>query len=248
MVRIRRVSDIKWYLYRSTTKLDMLYDQFVATSGPFSGNISLEIPGVKASLGTSKEEPPSDEERLILVESELRKRDLVGTIMEPRDYFADEIPMRWGLFDDQGHRPLGEAPLVFFGGIEKEEQIIVGLGGSSKHVVGHEGASSTYSRSTASAIVSWMLAGLADMTPVGWGDPEGERQQVLAGIGIALHYLRPPTQRLRFLAKTLLAGTIPGHEHMTGFSAARGLLGTPIYVSMVNPPKNEDRWGLDDQW
>jgi hypothetical protein len=249
MVKIRRLLEVRWYLYRSSTKLDMLYNQFVATSGPFSGSVSLEVPGIKASFGTSKDEPPSEEERLALIENELRKRDLVGTIQEPREYFAGEIPMRWGLFDDQGCRPLDDAPLVFFGGVNKVEEIIVGLGGSSRHVIGHEGASSTYSRSTSRAIVRWVLAGLVDEEPISlWDDPEAERQQVLAGVGIALHYLRPPTQKLRFLAKTLLAGRILGHEHMTGFSNARGLLGTPLYVSMVDPPKDESRWGLDDQW
>lgn len=246
MVRIRRLKDIRWYLYRSRTKL---YDQFVATSGPFSGNVSLEIPGIKASLGTSRDEPPSDEERLALIERELRKRDLVGTIQEPRQYFAGEMSMRWGLFNDQGCRPLDDAPLVFFGGVDKAEEIIVGLGGSSSHVVGHEGASSTYSRSTSRAIVAWILAGLADTEPsILWDDPEGEKQQVLAGLAIAIHYLRPPTQKLKFLAKTLLTGKIPGHEHMTGLPSARGLLGTPLYVSMVDPPSGESRWGLDEHW
>jgi hypothetical protein len=56
--------------------------------------------------------------------------------------------MRWGLFNDQGTRPQDEPALVYFGGINKEEiPIVVGLGGSSMHVEGHRGATSTYSRS-----------------------------------------------------------------------------------------------------
>jgi hypothetical protein len=248
MVRMRRASEIVWYLYRSTTKLDMLYDQLVSSAGPFAGSFSLEIPGAKATVNTSRDEPPTDEERLEVIEKELRKRSLVGTVHEPREFFGGQLPMRWGLFNDQGNRPADDAPLVFFGGIEREKETIVGLGGSSRHVVGHEGASSTYSRSTTPAIVRWMLAGLADVEPVGWADPEGEKQQVLSGVAIALHYLRPPTQNLRFLAKTLLTGRIPGHEHMTGLSSGRAVLGTPIYVSLVDPLPEEDRWGLDDKW
>ncbi|HEU0012902.1 MAG TPA: SAVMC3_10250 family protein [Longimicrobium sp.] len=249
MLRFRSLSDVRWYLYRSATKLDMLYNQFAQTSRRLTGNVSIEVPGLKASFGTPNDESPSVEEQWALVERELRKRNLVGTIQEPKEYFAGKIPMRWGLFDDQGNRPQGDAPLVFFGGIDRAEEIIVGLGGSSVHVVGHEGATSTYSRSTSPAIVSWILAGLADAEPQClWGDPEGERQQVLQGVAIALHYLRPPTLTLQFLAKTLLAGKIWGHEHMTGLSTARGLLGTPLYVCMVDPPGDESRWGLDDQW
>lgn len=249
MVKFRRASEIRWYLYRSRTKLAMMYEQIVSSSGPFSGSLSVELPGIKASIGTSADEPPNEDEKLEMVEKQLRSRGLVGTIHEPREYFGGEMPMRWGLFNDQGNRPEDEPPLVFFGGLEKIDGIVVGLGGSSRHVVGHEGASSTYSRSTTPAIVRWLLAGLADAPPpVMWDDVAAERQQVLAGVGIGLHYLRPPTQRLRFLAKTLLSGPLLGHEHLTGLPEARAILGTPLYVSMSQPPADEDRWGLDDGW
>jgi hypothetical protein len=220
----------------------------VSSSGPVAGSVSVEVPGIKASFGTSPYPELTDDEKLDLIEKQLRDRNLIGTLTEPGEYFAGEIPMRWGLFNDQGTRPADEPPLVFFGGVSQDENLIVGLGGSSKYVVGHHGASSTYSRSNTRAIVDWLYAGLADgPIPMRW-DPEGERQLVLAGVGIALHYLRPPTQRLRFLAKTLLVGHIPGHEHMTGMDSPQTILGTPIYVAMVDPPPDEGRFGLDDLW
>jgi hypothetical protein len=243
------VSDIHWYLYRSTTKLDMLYEQLASTKGPLSGSISLEVVGVKASLNKSQDETPDDDVRLETIEKKLRERGLVGTIEEPKEYFAGEMLMRWGLFDDHGHRGHEEAPLVFFGGIEKSLPMFVGLGGSSRHLIGYYGATSTHSRSTTRAIVDWIMAGLEDReSVVPWGDLEGERQMVMAGVAIAIHNLRPPTQKLKFLAKTLLTGTISGHEHITGFPRATGLLGTPLYVSQVDAPKDEERYGLDDQW
>lgn len=144
--------------------------------------------------------------------------------------------MRWGLFNDAGLRPVDEAPLVFFGGFDKSIPLVLGLGGSTKNVIGHEGASSTYSRSTARAIVRWLLAGEATDRPPElpeWWDTAAEVQQVLAGVAIALHYLRPPTQNLTFLAKTLLTGTLFGHQHFTGVDKPRVVLGTPIFVSMA---------------
>jgi hypothetical protein len=123
------------------------------------------------------------------------------------------------------------------------------LGGSSKHVTGHHGASSTYSRSTTPAIVRWLLAGLADARPpVLWGEPSSEEQEVLSAVGIALHYLRPPTQALRFLANALLSGALPGLEHTTGLPTARVVLGTPLFVSLVGVPQEENRYGLDAHW
>lgn len=83
---------------------------------------------------------------------------------------------------------------------------------------------------------------------MGWDDPDGEQQFVMAGVAIAVQNLRPPTQRLKFLAKTLLAGEIFGHEHITGFSHASGVLGTPLYVSLLDVPQERSEWGLDDQW
>ena len=87
-MRPRRLSEIRWYLYRSETKLGMLYDQFVSRRRQLSGNVSLEVPGIKASLGKSIDQPPSDEDRLVRVEKELKRRDLVGTIDDPKEYFG----------------------------------------------------------------------------------------------------------------------------------------------------------------
>ncbi len=245
----RRVSDIRWYLYRSSAKLDMLYEQVVSKKSTLSGSVALEVPFVKATLSRDRSDEPSDEERLDIVERELRERGLVGTLQEPSEYFAGEITMRWGLFDDQGRRADDASPLVFFGGVDQADAIFVGLGGSSRHVIGYHGATSTHSRSTTHAIVKWMLAGLNGLDrPQQWGDLEGERQMVMSGVAIAVHNLRPPTQRMKFLAKTLLRGDILGHEHFTGVPRASGVLGTPLYVSLVEPPSEERRWGLDDQW
>lgn len=249
-MRARRLSEIRFYLYQSRTKLDMLYGQLASTKGPFTGSISLEVPGIKASLSTSKDADESQYERLDAVEKELRKRGLVGTIADPKEYFAGEMRMRWGMFDDHGRRGFDEAPFVFFGGVDPSLPMFVGLGGSSHHVTGYEGASSTHSRSTTRAIVDWITAGLEDREPLGALHPdfEGERQMVMSGVAIAIQNLRPPTQKLKFLAKTLLAGRIYGHEHITGFPEATGLLGTPLYVSQVDRLDDEQRWGLDDQW
>src|SRR5262245_46882768 len=105
--KLRRLSEIRWYLYRSTGKIQMLYEQLVSSGGPLKGNLSVGIPGtdIKASLGTSVDDPPTDDEKLELIEQQLRAKDMIGTTQEPKAYFAGELPMRWGLFNDYGYRP-----------------------------------------------------------------------------------------------------------------------------------------------
>lgn len=65
--------------------------------------------------------------------------------------------MRWGLYDDLGELPETESALVYFGGFDRDVPPIVGLGGSARHVTGHQGASSTYSRSATTVLVKWGL-------------------------------------------------------------------------------------------
>src|SRR5207245_954264 len=57
-------------------------------------------------------------------------------------------------------RPDDDPPLVYFGGLDKDNGVLLGLGGSSKHVVGHDGATSTQSRSVTPALVMALLRGL----------------------------------------------------------------------------------------
>jgi hypothetical protein len=138
---------------------------------------------------------------------------------------------------------------VYFGGFDKAVPLIVGLGGSSMHVTGYEGASSTWSRSATPEIVRWLVAGLQQDSPPEpkWWD-SGQQDELFAAIAIALHYLKPPTQDLEFLAKTLTTGTVNGYESFVDVPSAKVILGTPLYVAQTHPLPDEDRWGLDEQW
>jgi uncharacterized protein DUF7019 len=72
--------------------------------------------------------------------------------------------MTMGLYGDAG-RPTDEPPLVYFGG--RTETTIFGLGGSTRHVIGFEGAISTSSRSATPYLVAHLLEGL-EIEPDGW--------------------------------------------------------------------------------
>jgi hypothetical protein len=250
MVRLRSTRDIRWYLYRSGSKIDMLHEQLFESDAGRTASVTLSAPGISASVGQVSREETLDE-KLRRIEAELKSRGLVGTLEQPNEYVVGTMHMRWGLFDDSGERPEGTPALVYFGGFEKAEPLIVGLGGSANNIQGFEGASSTQSRSNSRAIVRWLLSGIeidGPPSPPIWGNADQEQREVLGGVAIALHYLKPPTQTLTFLAKTLLMGRIYGLEHFTGVKEARVLLGTPLHVHVTARHPDENRWGLDDDW
>jgi hypothetical protein len=229
----------------------MLYGQMYAPRGRKRRTLSAKIPILSASIESESKEAVGEDRKLRLVEEELEARQLIGTLSEHKTYFKGTMSMRWGLYDDRGHRPDEEPALVYFGGFEKAEPLLVGLGGSSKHVIGHEGATSTWSRSATPTLVHWLTAGIQQDAPpetlVSW-DERQEEADLFAAMAIALRYLKPPNQDLEFLAKTLKSGIVHKQDSYIGVPSARVILGTPLYVAQAHPLPDSKTWGLDDQW
>lgn len=112
----RRLSDLKYYLYISNTKLNMLYQQIEATGKSkraieWKANVAF----ASASVKKETEKAPHQEERLRRVTEEIEASGQVGTVDEPNLYVKGTLPMRWRFYKDAG-RPEGEPPLVYFGG------------------------------------------------------------------------------------------------------------------------------------
>lgn len=243
-----KLADFRYYLYISTAKVEMLYDQLIET--PRRAKASLTVAGVGGSLDTTSEAKISQNQKILAIEKELEERRLIGSVEDPKDYFKGLMSMRWGLFDDGGQRPKDEPPLVYFSGFDSSAPLVVGLGGSSRHVVGYQGATSAEPRSYGPVIVRWLLAGLEDRQPEArwWDNHTAEEYAVFGGMASALHSLRPPTQEIEFVAKTLLTGTIRGHEHFLGVPEAKAILGTPLYAVAAYARPDADHWGLDPAW
>ena len=252
MMKIKTIDDVRFYLYVSDTKLNMLFEQLFSIKNRANHiGVSVNTGFVSASLKSESESSIDRDDKLRAVEEELINRKLVGTPEEPYTYFKGILPMRWGLYDDGNGRPLETPPLVYFSGFDETAPLIVGLGGSSSHVTGFDGATSTHSRSATPSLVNWLLDGLSTNDPfqeprnVGLSHRDGMLFEAMA---IALHYLRPPTQQLEFLAKTLTTGELLGYKHMTGLSDAKVILGTPIYVQLTHPIPEPVTYGLDENW
>jgi len=243
----KKLSELKWYLYRSDAKLRMLYPQISHRGGPkktIEWKVSAGIGSFSRKVET--EQAVDEDDMLKTVIQELEDAGQVGTAHEPNLYIKGVMPMRWGLYDDSGLRVPGEGPLVYFGGLDPEQGVLVGLGGSSKHVMGHEGATSTYSRSCTPALVTALVHGIESglPEPPPTEDPRAGEDEVYRAMAIAQHYLRPPTQDLEFFAKTLMVGETHGCELYIGVPNVRVVLGTPLYVALVAPYPEDDHWGI----
>src|SRR6266567_7063617 len=189
---------MKYYLYLSTAKVDMLYGQLSSqakTKKSFEVKTSVAV--ASASLRHETEEAaPGPYDKLAAVLNEIESSDQLGTIDEPGTYFKGTLNMKWGMFGDAG-RPNDEPPLVYFGG--QTQMTMFGLGGSTRHVIGFEGATSTSSRSATPYLVAHLLDGL-EVEQAGWHAYEG-RQHALEGMTVATYKLHGPEQNLEFVAR-----------------------------------------------
>jgi len=240
-MRAKNAADMKWYLYRSDAKLRMLFQQIAKTGAKKAIEWKAGFSGVGLSRKSESNEEVDEDEMLKAVTERLEYDGRVGTLEEPNLYIKGIMSMRWGMYNDLGRRDAAEGPLVYFGGLDKDTPMLLALGGSSKH----EGATSTYSRSSTPALVDALSRGIE----TGEFDrvyPKEEREEdgIYRAIAIAQHYLRPPTQNLEFLAKTLMVGDIIGVEQYIGIDKTKVILGTPLYVALAAPFPNEDHWGI----
>ena len=253
---------MKYYIYVSDAKLDMLYAQIPRR---VVDRLATELTVDLQLLSISLKEKPSDENRyakLKLVAGYIDKHLKVGTVDEPEAYFRGNLPMRWG--------PLGgyfgvknpnlDDPLcwygsdvcfewdpavqsaVYFGGFTAET--VLGLGGSLHHVIGHYGDKPRVCTSSAPVLLALLGREPRDGVdphlqdigkPGGFPIPRFEIMSVVHTTAV----MRGPQQRVEFLAKRLLERRIrdfptPLQDIWPDKNQAHVLLGTPIYVALAD--------------
>lgn len=216
---------MKYYVYVSDTKLDMLYGQIPPN---LKSRISTEIKIDLKILSTSfsdKDRQPSDTKysRLRILTDYIEKHVGVSEVDDETvgSYFKGTLPMRWGPLMNPYSGQMTN--VVFFGGHSTHAQ--VALAGSLKHVTGNVGNQPTGAASATYYILSVILDALRpELGDIDLGMPvfgeDKDNRIALIGVSVALDNLRGPVQKVEFLAKTLLQG---------GYV----LLGTPIYVALA---------------
>ena len=247
-MKFKSASDFKHYLYLSKAKLDMLYRQ-IARQQKTKGTLEwkIDVKAFSLSKKSETEDELDNDDKLRLVIAELEDRELIGSMYDEKPYIKGIVPMQWGIYNDSNFRPDNEGPLVWFSGLE--DDFLLGMGGSSCHIEGCYGLTSTGSRSVTSALVHFLRGGIDEgcvstrLRP--WSEPHDEDQELCEAMALANYYLRGPSQSLEFVAKVLWRG----REHMRvrpftdGYGQA--ILATPLYVAqteiMLEDDDNEAR-------
>ncbi len=232
---------MKYYVYIDS-RVDMLYsqipskirDKIAVELGINLGMFSLNVRGRENQEKTRYE-------KLRLVVKYIEDNKDVGTVEQPKAYFKGSLPMRWG--------PCSETPdLVFFGG--ETEQTFLGLGGSLGNIIGNQsGESSTKLPSSATPFIISVLSKELDLSTKQqkklnvflepWqahftGNSAKDNAIVLAMTRRAAKLMEGPEDYLEFFAKRLVEGTIDAQGLERAGESDLVVLGTPLYVAMVD--------------
>lgn len=211
---------MRYYLYVSDAKIDMLFEQIPQR---LLKRLTKELKvDVKVISFTVKERVQDDTRfgRLNVVESYLWESFDVGSASDPATWFEDSLSLRSGV----KHTTTGG--LVYFGGLI--HNTLVALIGSTQHLTGYGGTPKDIevSYSNLPTLFSYLRRDDAVM---------GKPQDDAADDARALHEVRDFTDALhgvrqpcRFIARRLLTGEI---ENPDG-SRLNVLLGTPLYVAL----------------
>jgi len=207
----------------------MLFAQIpAATKQSFARELKFDLKVVSLSL---RDNPTEDSRysKLAAVERYIREEEEVGTVDEPRPWFAGEMDMIIGRLGRQSsERP----PVVYFSG--ETTKTIVGLGGAIRHLIGAPGAPATVYELPSSSIAA-LLKVLSE-------EAETERQEALADRAVDFYDQLWPkfmeslirfqregvSQRVEFLARHLMYSP-PGSPQVE----KAALLGSPVYVAAL---------------
>ena len=205
---------MKYYLYISDTKIDMLYPQIPHDQkSRIAKELKIDLKLISASFKEEKELKETRYSKAELVTKYIQNNCQVGTVDKPRDYIYDILEMKWGHY---GEYPptLVNSPLVFFGG--KTDLTIFGMGGSAHHIIGSIGNPIPYSYSQTPSLIlslSKQLEIQQDDNIKYWfkhtsesASKPGEKEWALRAVWGNVGRMRGSSERLEFLAKTLLIG------------------------------------------
>ncbi|MGH3940904.1 MAG: DUF7019 family protein [Pseudonocardiaceae bacterium] len=217
----------RYYLYISDAKVDMLLSQIDpgrTRRRATEVSLRLSVVGAKRSVESTG---PDRVARLERVVRHLQEHGDLGTVDEPGQFFWGLLPMQWGPITTGGG-----TSLVYFGG--RTERTIVGLGGSSGHVLGTP-AATTQEPPLAHSMLPMLLDGLATLLAEDDASESFEPADgtALASVHQAGARLRGPAQNVEFIAKRLLQGPSP-YPELDGREDMTVLLGSPLYVALAD--------------
>jgi hypothetical protein len=223
--RASRTMPLRYYIYISDSKLDMLFDQIDQNLlKQISAEVRVDLKLLSVTLRNAKDPAPGRMDKLRIVEHFIDKHHHVGTIENPgHEYFRGQMNMRWGWLGEDG---------VWFQGSQADGSHCVGLAGSRHHVLG-ELRTSSYGTSTLPSIVRALEridSGQASSDMAQAELPAGWLSRIFWGdLPNSLHSTFFQSQNLGFLAVPLLDIQAP----LRHVGKAHVVLGTPVYLAMA---------------
>jgi hypothetical protein len=208
---------VKYYIYVSDTKVDMLYAQIPQK---IKSQIATELKIDLKLLSATFKDKSSQETRyskLKLVVDYIEKNFEVGTVDKPKSYFRGKLDMGVGLFRSA----------ACFGG--KTKYSILCLGGSNKHVIfGHLEKDTTGMISPSSGLTSILDMVLDISNSNETIDPIDIDDRISESIASATDIVISSSaqQKLEFLAKRFAEGYSKKKKKMV-------VTGSPIYVALA---------------
>jgi hypothetical protein len=203
---------LRYYYYISDAKVDMLLPQ---VDPGFGAKRTTEF-GVGLNPFSGKRKRETVPERVVRLERVIRHIDDfcdVGTIDEPGQYFRGRLAMR-----------VQQTPgFIYLTGAT--DDTVVGLGGSSGHVIG--GAKPKEDDGIARSMLPGMVQGLTAITDD--EAPEG----VLELAHLAQKNARGDEQEVEFIAKRLRHGPSP-YPELDGGRSVSVLVGSPLFVALAD--------------
>jgi hypothetical protein len=215
------------FVYLSRAKLEPLYAHVkepVRKRVALALGITVPVLPVAPHLGAELRPPTTSEVGMLAaVLAHLDENGLIGTVDEPRAYFAGRLTLNWGAADD----------FVFLSG--STVRTLVALTGSNRHVIGHLAGDAPTVSWPASA---WFGLDRA-LRRIFAGDERQPPDAISLVERLALAQRPGPQESLEFVARRLTYGdgdiasdwnVGSDFEHLRG-REFKVLLGTPLYLA-----------------
>lgn len=230
MFRSKKVEPLRYYLYVSDSKLDMLFDQIdPGILKRISAEVKVDLKVVGLTLRNADNPGPTRMAKLRVLDRFIDAHHNIGTIQEPgREYFRGQMDMQWGWVKESG---------VWFHGKDNAGSLIVELGGSRHHVLSEPaGEAEVHSYSEYPEVMEVLTEHGINLDPalkrsVAEGDLPSDWFELVDGWTF---YEKPlPYQRLEFLAVPLYDNKVDVYSRLNQTHNVHVVIGTPVYVARV---------------
>jgi hypothetical protein len=216
-----RLSRVKYYLYISDAKVDMLLPQVPhAIKKKTATEMGFDLKVLKATRTTEEETEDDRITRLETVVAFIREYGNVGTIDTPDEFIDDTALMSFG--------PTDRGPMAYFAG--ETQQTIFGLAGSASHLIGNSDKSREWpSYSAVNYITRWLME--HDHGAESESYKRLEISHLICAMADDARKKGYPVQRLECFSKRLLVEK--DYSDYWSKKNTQVLLATPLYVAMT---------------